>query len=320
MWGEFTILNDEASILLWLCWCRFTYRNPVLSHRRTVIHFRSPDVFVLVDEAYGDASGNVEIHFHANVENVSTLHSALAVGIPTPSGRGHSAFLQTFANGNSDVPVMTTAVSHSSAGIGLKKTRTRITYGLHKGHSQRVVRFVTAIVPAHAVGGQTLSSAGLHVEAGIAAGKSYGRITLTVHGQQYTRNYSFDPEAMQMTPPPNHLAPEVYYMKYYNNFRRSVLTEGLIPTRTCVATTCDHVNRLQSNHRHLKSIKTSLIVVKKAKSYIYCGIPKCGVSKWRRLARRVEGVVNWKDEHAHTNLSGLRYATEHPTPRAPPPL
>lgn len=49
-------------------------------------------------------------------------------------------------------------------------------------------------------------------------------------------------------------------------------------------------------------------VVSAPKHFIYCGIPKCGVSRWRRLLRRIEGNPAWRDNKAHSpQNSGLVY-------------
>ena len=47
--------------------------------------------------------------------------------------------------------------------------------------------------------------------------------------------------------------------------------------------------------------------------FLYCDIPKCGVSRWRRLVRRVEGIKNWADKLAHNpNENGLTYLANLP--------
>jgi hypothetical protein len=47
--------------------------------------------------------------------------------------------------------------------------------------------------------------------------------------------------------------------------------------------------------------------------FLYCGIPKCGCSRWRRLIRLVEGVQDYQDRNTHNpNKNGLRYLWQLP--------
>eukprot|EP00041_Stephanoeca_diplocostata_P016602 m.327804 g.327804 ORF g.327804 m.327804 type:complete len:1044 (-) comp20422_c0_seq1:344-3475(-) len=291
---------------------RFTYRNPKLSHRRAVVHFTEPDIFVIVDEAYGPATGTVEVHFHANAARVIPTASSLAVRIPVGDGGEDGAYMQGFVGCGLGKPSMTIGTSYASAKIGRKTERAKVTYGLEKRSARDVARFITAIVPAHAIGYADLPQHAVRVKTRANAGASSGAIELTVLGKQFVREYAFDPEGLQMAPPPDSRTPEGLYAKYYRNFRRSVATEDVLPTRNCKGGngTCDFYNKLGQGQRHLQSVGASLVVVNKTKKYIYCGIPKCGVSKWRRLSRLVEGIAEWHDTNAHTIKSGLLYLSE----------
>lgn len=61
---------------------------------------------------------------------------------------------------------------------------------------------------------------------------------------------------------------------------------------------------------HMTNLRKSLVYVEKHR-FAYCGIPKCGVSRWRRLLRRVMGEATWADNQAHNpRANGLAYVSQ----------
>lgn len=264
---------------------------------------------MIIDEAIGDALGTVEVHFHLDSETSVSNTSPLSLLIH--GKKNANVLLQGFKGSDtSGNPVMVQNISLVSSKLGQEKQRPMISFAHQKRSKTEIIRFITVMVPLNSSERKQVPPLKINAHVSAPPGQSYGQIELNFDGQRYVQNYSYDPEGMQMTPPPDDLVEEPYYTQYYNNFRIARQNEGAVPVRLCNGQSCDHTNTLKSYHRHLKFYKNSLVVVNKTKSFVYCGIPKCGVSKWRRLARKVEGIKEWKDHKAHSKESGLKYLSD----------
>eukprot|EP00041_Stephanoeca_diplocostata_P037813 m.1446706 g.1446706 ORF g.1446706 m.1446706 type:complete len:581 (-) comp25107_c0_seq89:1247-2989(-) len=91
----------------------------------------------------------------------------------------------------------------------------------------------------------------------------------------------------------------------YSSTANAVLTSDL--TTPLGARECEPFDVARAMHG-LQHKLTLSPVVSAPKNFIYCGIPKCGVSRWRRLLRRIEGNPDWRDNKAHRPQdSGLVY-------------
>jgi hypothetical protein len=317
---------DDCGLLLWrstkehvtlVVENRDTYRDPDLSHRRAVVYFAKFDVFVVIDEALGQATGNIEVHFHVDAANVTVDAARLAVQTMTPS----SSNVLIRGTGTSAVTVSVRDGRRSPA-MGKEVQRSSISFAQRKTSGTAAVRFVTLVAPY----------AGLHspdLSASVVEPAGSTTVTVQLHqshligdtgtnvqsqsarqGQLVdTVRYDFDAEMLEMAPPPLEFQPgeEKRYTRYYDNFRHS--ERSVLPLRVC-RKTCSPQTFLQGGEAHVEDVRRSLVYVP-AKGYLYCGIPKCGVSRWRRLSRRVSGVPNWADSKAHnTDESGLLYVAK----------
>lgn len=67
---------------------------------------------------------------------------------------------------------------------------------------------------------------------------------------------------------------------------------------------------------YMREVRLSPVYVPD-KKLLYCGIPKCGVARWRRLMRRMMGVDKWADTRVHTpHVNGLSYLSDLPCTKA----
>lgn len=142
-----------------------------------------------------------------------------------------------------------------------------------------------------------------HIQLHLVTNHTHPQRTISATAIVEKVRYSFDPRELAMSPPPDEFASdtEERYSRYYDNFRRHRRV-----LREC-REVCTPVIKARSNYTHIANSRKSLVHVPSHR-YLYCGIPKCGVSRWRRLARRLAGDVNWADQNAHNpNVNGLRY-------------
>lgn len=287
-----------------------TYRNPDLSHRRAVLELSGGKGFVVVDEAIGDASGTLHTHFHfLDAEFKSNRYAAWT----TTAGR-----INVLVQGMPQTGLsMAVHQSRMSESMGSSKTRPAVSFELEKGKDAKTTRFVTLILlfdgsePPTAQTEQTIVST--------LPDKTAVSVAVRINGVTEQLNYEFDPSRMQMSPPPTEfdVFREAEYIPYYNNFMPSQHVGVLsFPERSCKR---DGPLHSDPNVQCSPPIALSQIeqdkrlspVVSNLGKFIYCGIPKCGVSRWRRLSRRVAGVPEWADKNAHSPVkNGLTYLTD----------
>jgi hypothetical protein len=283
---------------------RDAYRDPDLSHRRAVVYFSSADVFVLVDEAIGLARGLVEIHFHLDHSRAVVDKAALAArSAPDANDLTNKTNIVVRSWAGTAHMNVSLGRSHQSSAMGRQRERAVVSFSQHKT-SDAAVRFVTVVAPFD--GPQTPN-----LVATIDQPPGATSVTVKLWRKPNANNasfveeemrYSFNPDELSMSPPPDEFfkSIEPRYTKHYETFRnqRRVLRE--------CRETCAPVIHLHGGLVHIKDARKSLVHVPQHR-FLYCGIPKCGVSRWRRLARRVSGVAEWADNGAHNpHTNGLR--------------
>lgn len=297
---------------------RRTYRNPDLSHRRTVLQLED-GVFLIVDEAIGDATGLVESHFHFTPVEVAdkvgqgthdytrgvSILSNVSVRTHHPSG-GNLLLVASHA----EEQVLRLHTSQMSAHMGQKVPRPAVSLQ-RKKRTGDTVRFAVALVPFTA--GSKPPAVSLSVTTSSIGLIDHFSVNIAINGVLRTRDFDIDPALLQMTPPPpvpggvkSKKHPELEYTPYYQSFLDSVL-----PTRKCSRIgDCKPRAKVPESGMVLKFPRRSLVVAK-TKKFLYCGIPKCGVSRWRRLIRRTENIENWGDKNAHNpTANGLLYLSD----------
>ena len=287
---------------------RHTYREPGLSHRRAVVQFPG-GVFVVVDHAIGPRSGLVEAHYHmapGSLPQRLDQGSAPSAATSFPNGTN---LLLVAAPSRADLQLRQTT-SWTSPGLGRRLDRPRLSLGTQKAGDEPSVLLVAALVPfAAAVPPRVTVEAECSPEPPAGARTSSIDCTVTVtlgSAPAVVRQYSFEPAALEMTPPPLRLAPhwETEYRPYYERFatRRA-------PVMRCSGPGCSILLSPASAVLHPR--KRRSVIVSTKKQFLYCSIPKCGVSRWRRLTRRAEGIAAWQDANAHSPArNGLTYLAD----------
>jgi hypothetical protein len=338
--GPFRTLKgyDDCGIMLWnpanaknqtvlVVENHKTYRSPDLSHRRAVLTLANDRGYVVVDEAIGDATGTVATHFHLLPGEVAFGEGgagpAMAAWTTTPDKTN-----VLVSGGIQPLLKFKPHKTRMSDQMGKSETRPAVSYELQK-NGPSAVRFVTLLVLFDGVEPPTASVAwDLDLN---NLGGNVVSLEVTIDGDKEHFKYEVDPARMQMSPPPAEfwLFREPDYIPFYNNFMPTQHVGVLeFPERSCVRNapldsnvkaTCEPPTTLQKyqvlepNH---KDMRQSLVVSTKGR-YLYCGIPKCGVSRWRRLSRRIAGVPEWGDKDAHSPVkNGLTYLNYFPSDQA----
>lgn len=311
---------DDCGLLLWnsserqivlAVESRHTYRDPDLSHRRMVVYFVEEDAFVFIDEAIGPATGLVEVHFHLDAA-VASL-DPVQLSAHTLAESGPNVLVKGIGSDGLNVSLRE---STRSPEMGKEIQRKTVTYARVKT-SATTVRFITIVAPY-------ISAESPRLEASVAEPPGSTNLTVRLtHQLQGTENEEhvvrlahvvFNAEKLEMAPPSREFVTrtEALYNPYYNNFRLSdhhkQALHSQLPIRHCTSE-CKPRISISGYEHHILDIRKSLVYVS-AKSYLYCGIPKCGVSRWRRLSRRVSGVADWANQKAHnTKENGLEYVS-----------
>ena len=289
---------------------RHTYRNPDLSHRRSMVYFDRLKAFVVVDEAIGAATGDVAVHFHF------AIGSGLAKGplsATSAFSTGTNIVVAAQAGASSAGIKMHVGRSQASSRMGTKKARPVVSFSCLK-KTAAPVRVVTVLAP-FATEAEGAAAAGLKATVVQPAGANSTTIQVTTaDGTEHVYAYEINPDNLQMTPTSaefENLAEDLYE-PYYANFRRAhrlereTGAEDRRPHR-CRGPGCDKRAVVAGDEEHIVN-KRAALVVSETRKFLYCGIPKCGVSRWRRLIRRIEGVESWADKMAHIpEANGLKY-------------
>jgi len=294
---------------------RDTYREPDMTHRRAVVYFPGVNAFVVVDEAIGPATGLIEVRFHPESPNV-TMNASRFVARATGGAKSAGLLVQGV---RSRRVRMSLEEAHRSPAMGKQVPRRAVTFAQNKSSSE-AVRFVTIVTPYT---GTTAPALLASVEGSPGADHVVLRLYRSLRAQHGFNgsaaplrhswslvdevDYRLDPEAFEMVPPPVEFRESVEkrYARSYDNFRRSQL-----PLRICNDGVCTPRLSLRGSEEHLNNLRQSLVYVP-TKNFLYCGIPKCGVSRWRRLIRRVSGIVTWQDNLAHNPAkNGLQYIAD----------
>lgn len=309
---------DDCGVLLWepataedsgdaklVIENRHTYREPDLSHRRAVLA-AGPDAFVVIDEAIGEADGLVQSFFHMAPTRFTLGYDRMSAWSTRKEG-GNLLIHGVQTPGTT----MHAEKNWMSIEIGEKFKRPSIYFERHK-ETNEPAQFTTVLAVFR---GDKPPSVDLTVHSD--PGATNVSVTVSIGGGVARQlQYQFDPSRMEMAPPPDEgqlFEPEALYETYYDNFRNNVqnkVTKAPTAIRFCGLLSNDRshpkgeeqcqprirISELETNPR-------AAVVVSPTRGYLYCGIPKCGVSRWRRLTRRIEGVPNWADNNAH-NFSG----------------
>ena len=310
---------DDCGVMLWqpedfmrrtqlVVENRKTYRDPDLSHRRAVLELSGGKGFIVIDEAIGEASGTVSTKFHFLPADVETRPENHAMWSATPGK------VNVLVQGMEQVGMtMRPHTSRMSESMGTSVPRSAVAFEISKKAGTHAVRFVTMIL---------LFDGTAPPQASVDVFGDFGGTIITVeariNGISEKLNYEVDPERMQMSPPPSEfdLLREADYIPFYNNFMPTQhVGVSTFPERVCKRD--DSVSSATS--RCSPPVMLSAVekdkrlspVVSKEGNYLYCGIPKCGVSRWRRLSRRVAGIAEWADKNAHSPVkNGLTYLAD----------
>ena len=284
-----------------------TYREPNMTHRRAVFT-AGRDAFVVVDEAIGEAAGSVNTHFHLAPTMIEMGLDRLSVYTKFPASSAN-LLIKGIEQPGLSMGVKKTFVSYS---MGQKVKRPALSFQLDKP-AGTTKRFITVLAlyrgghPPH-----------VSVQTEASPGSSNYSMAVTIGASTYEVNSAFEPRQMKMSPPAQEFKNkrEPQYIKFYQNFVRWQRDDAQLNAQR----TCKIPNGLRSSpppgvecepplqlDRIEPDARFSPIVSFKHK-YVYCDIPKCGVSRWRRLSRRVEGIPEWADDKAHSpQLNGLAY-------------
>ena len=315
---------DDCGVILWVrdtptrhaqlvIQNHLTYRNPDMSHRRAVFT-AGPDTFVVVDEALGPASGAVDVHFHLGMGMVEIGADSLSAFTTFPASRAN-LLIQGISQPSLTMSARKSFVSYV---MGKKEKRPAVSFNLHKPAGV-TKRFITVLVVYR--GGLAPK---VSVETVSAPGATNYSLAVTVGGATYGIHSEYEPSRMKMSPTAAEFkaAREPEYAEFYQNFvQTSRGDQNLTVQRVC---------KIADGHRsspppgaeclpplrldRIEPDKRLSPIISKKNGFVYCDIPKCGVSRWRRLSRRAEGIAEWADNNAHsptknnlTYLSSLPY-------------
>jgi heparan-sulfate lyase len=289
-----------------------TYQNPAaMSHRRALIATTDNDTFVVVDEALGAAGGNVRVRFH--LFPTRTDLGSDRISMWSQAEDGPNLLIQGIRV-HPDL-TLTPEKTRLSMAMGKSEKRPAAMFAVNK-MPHETVQFITVLKVFY---GHTAPTVTMAVKS--KPGDTRVSLQLEMNGKTFPIQYSFDPRRTQMSPPPAEfeLKTQPEYIPFYNNFMPvAEVGDPFVPERTCTRlrphregqpalATCEphtFITKIEMNKRY------SPVIVENGR-YIYCGIPKCGVSRWRRLARRVEGNPNWYDNKAHSPTgNGLKYLAD----------
>lgn len=309
---------DDCGVMLWQPEDRLkraqlvienhkTYRSPDLSHRRAVLELSDGKGFVVIDEAIGEASGKVQAHFHFLPADVKVG----AEGMWSTTPGKVNVLVQGMAQVGMTMRPHKTRVSES---MGSSVPRPAVTFEMLKANGANVARFVTLVLLFDGTAPPDAS-----VDVFGDPGGNVVAVHARINGLLEKLEYEVDPDRMQMSPPPAEfdVFQEADYVPFYNNFMPSQhVGVSSFPERTCKRDGPLHSNKTAqcSPPVMLSSVqkdKRLSPVVSDQGNYIYCGVPKCGVSRWRRLSRRVAGIAEWADKNAHSpDKNGLTYLAD----------
>lgn len=321
--GPYTALKgyDDCGLLRWspsdaghanvIVENRHTYRNPDLSHRRSMVYFDRLKAFVVVDEAIGAATGDVAVHFHFAIGSELTKGP---LSTRTTFSIGTNIVVAAQAGASSPGLTLHVGQSQASGRMGHKNARAVASFKCLK-ETAAPVRVVTILAP-FATEAEGVAAASLTATVVQLVGSNTTSIQVTAaDGAEHFYSYEINPDDLQMTPLPAEFEDlaEDLYKPYYENFRRAHgleidtgAAEDRLPYR-CRGPGCEKRTVVAGDEEHIVNRRAALIV-SKARKFMYCGIPKCGVSRWRRLIRRIEGVESWADKMAHNpDVNGLTY-------------
>jgi Heparinase II/III N-terminus/Heparinase II/III-like protein len=114
---------------------------PDLTHRRAML-FVNKKFFVIIDDAFGDGSGDIDLHFQLAPGNALFDNTELSVNSSFPEG--WNVMVQSM---NQKGMKLVKEEGQVSFVYTIKEPRPAFCYSLHKERMQKGVRFVTVVLP-----------------------------------------------------------------------------------------------------------------------------------------------------------------------------
>lgn len=164
--GELLRLDDNKGT------SRLVIKNPSyesLTHRRSVFCVDG-QYYVIVDEAYGDATGEVNLNFHlAEGSDTEVLYDSERMGAYTAFADGNNLAIRTFSDGELSYAEREGFVSYNTNSESKRKS---YSVNIQKS-SAEPVRFVTVLYPAS-------NADGVDIDASFSGAWSESRVAVNI--------------------------------------------------------------------------------------------------------------------------------------------